>query len=289
MYRITGLALTFAAAGFFAAGPALAQSGSTSSSTSQSDTQGQTSSSSQSGAQTSGRHSGRHANGQYGSMSDRSQSSMSGSSQLDSSDKQFLIKSAQDSMAEVEMAKLAQERGSSNEVKQLGQRLEQDHTKSLEKIRSIAQSKGVDLPQETDSKQKAEHQRLSGLSGESFDRAFLKSQEQDHKKDIAEFRRQAERAKDPDVKQFAEAGIPTLQEHERMTTQAMASTSGVSSTSPRTDTEESATAGTKTKKSGKDKTKKSKSSSETEQSTPPSGSAPGTGTGTAGSSTANPR
>jgi len=35
----------------------------------------------------------------------------------------------------------------------------------------------------------------------------------DHKKDVAEFKRETESAKDPDVKNFATSTLPTLEDH----------------------------------------------------------------------------
>lgn len=160
-------------------------------------------------------------------------------------------------MAEIDMGKLAQERGSSEHVKELGKQLAEDHQKSLDQIRSIAQSKGVDLPQEVSKKDKAEHDRIAAMSGDAFDRAFLKSAQQDHRKDIAEYKREAERSTDPDVKQYAQSTLPVLERHQQMSMQesATATTREGATTTPRTDTEESATAGSKQKEKEKSKNK----------------------------------
>jgi putative membrane protein len=191
--------------------------------------------------------------GQYGQAGQSTKQSASG---ISSSDRQFLTKAAEGSMAEIEMGKLAQERGSSEHVKELGKQLAEDHQKSLDQVRTIAESKGMTLPQEVSKKDKAEHDRLSGMSGDAFDRAFLRATQQDHKKDIAEYKRQAERSTDPDVKQYAQSTLPVLERHEQASMHGTsASSTGATSTSPRTDTEESATAGSKQKDKDKDKDK----------------------------------
>jgi len=71
----------------------------------------------------------------------------------------------------------------------------------------------VDLPQEPSAKHKATKDRLSKLSGEEFDRAYMVDMLKDHKKDVADFQRESKSAKDPDVKNFASQTLPTLQEH----------------------------------------------------------------------------
>src|SRR6478736_5834491 len=51
------------------------------------------------------------------------------------SDEQFITKAAQGGLMEVEVGKLAQEKGSTNEVKEYGKKLEQDHSKANEQLK----------------------------------------------------------------------------------------------------------------------------------------------------------
>ena len=64
-----------------------------------------------------------------------------------------------------------------------------------------------------DAKQKKLHDRLSKLSGAEFDRTYVDEMVKDHRKDVKEFQREAEKAKDPDVKSWASKTLPTLQDH----------------------------------------------------------------------------
>ena len=57
---------------------------------------------------------------------------------------------------------------------------------------------------------------MQKLSGAEFDRAYMDHMVKDHKKDIAEFRKQASSGKDPEIKAFAAKSLPTLQEHLKM-------------------------------------------------------------------------
>jgi putative membrane protein len=221
-----------------------------------------------------------------GSMSGQSDHSGSGaaSSQLASSERQFLQKAAKGSMAEIELGKLAQERGQSGDVKQLGQNLVQDHSKALDEMRQIAQSKNVTLSEELDSKHKKTYDRLSKLSGEEFDRAFLKEVQREHERDIAEFKKQSQKAKDEEVKDFASRTLPALQQHHQMAMQHLGG-----SANPRTDDDPSGTrsrdrdpmdnpGGTSGRGTG------------TGSDRPGSGaSGSGSGAGSSGSGTSNPR
>jgi putative membrane protein len=116
-------------------------------------------------------------------------------------------------MAEVELGKLASEKASNDAVKQFGKRLADDHGKAGEELKKIAQDKGITPPTEMDGKHKKLHDRLSKLSGAQFDRAYVDEMVKDHRKDVKDFQRESEKAKDSDVKSFASKTLPTLQDH----------------------------------------------------------------------------
>jgi putative membrane protein len=61
--------------------------------------------------------------------------------------------------------------------------------------------------------QKATKTKLNMLSGETFDKSYVKGMIEDHKTDIKEFQKEASQGKDPDAKAFAAATLPTLQAH----------------------------------------------------------------------------
>ena len=140
-------------------------------------------------------------------------------------DEQFLINAAQGGMMEVEVARLAQEKASSNEIKEFARKLEQDHTKANDQLKHLAAQKNVQLPADMGA-HKAMVDKLRNLSGDQFDKAFLKMQTKDHKKDVSEFQKEGERAMDSDVKTFASSTLPTLQEHLRQSQELQGSTRG---------------------------------------------------------------
>ena len=57
------------------------------------------------------------------------------------------------------------------------------------------------------------YNQLSKLAGPEFDRAYSQEMVKDHQKDIAEFKKGETSAQKPDVKQFAQKTLPTLQSH----------------------------------------------------------------------------
>jgi putative membrane protein len=149
---------------------------------------------------------------QTGTASNKSATSES-SAKLTPSEQQFLKKAAEGGLAEVEFGKLAAERGSTPEVKQFGQRMVDDHSKANDQLKQVAAEKGVTLPDKLDAKDAATKARLEKLSGKQFDQAYMQTMVTDHTKDVAEFRTEARRAKDPDLKNFASQTEPTLEDH----------------------------------------------------------------------------
>jgi putative membrane protein len=154
---------------------------------------------------------------------------------LDSKDAKFLKQAAIGAMAEVETGKLAEQNAASPEVKQFGQRMVTDHGKELTELQALAQSKGVDLPTEPDKKHKKMHDKLAKMQGDEFDKAYSKDELEDHRKDVKQFQKEADKATDPDVKAFAAKQVPVLQEHlsmaEKLPANAGASSDDSSSSS----------------------------------------------------------
>lgn len=132
---------------------------------------------------------------------------------LSSSERKFMEKAAAHGIAEVELGQLAAQKGASNEVKQFGQRMVQDHGKANDELRQIASAKGVELPKSPDKEHQKKMEKMRKLSGAEFDREYTRNMVKDHMNDVREFRKQASSAKDPQVKQFASKSVPTLEEH----------------------------------------------------------------------------
>ena len=107
----------------------------------------------------------------------------------------------------------------SDAVGQFGRRMVHDHSDVNQELRQLASSKGVMVPQSLDEKDAAERDRLSKLSGREFDVAYMPDMVRDHKEDVSEFQKMAEKAQDPDVRAFAAKTLPMLQDHLRLAEQ----------------------------------------------------------------------
>jgi putative membrane protein len=133
--------------------------------------------------------------------------------QLAQQDQEFATKAAGDGKAEVELGELAQQQAESDEVKQFGQRMVEDHGKANEQLASIAQQKGIELPQDLPEEAQQLQDELQQKSGPEFDQAYMAAMVEDHEKAVALFEQQAGSGEDADLRNFAEETLPVLQEH----------------------------------------------------------------------------
>ena len=103
-------------------------------------------------------------------------------------DKQFIETAAQGGMTEVELGKLASEKGTSPDVKKFGSHMVEDHSKANDKLKSIADKKGVAVPEKLDSTHQAMVDKFQHLSGPAFDKAYVRAMVRDHEKTADCFR-----------------------------------------------------------------------------------------------------
>ena len=130
--------------------------------------------------------------------------------------KSFAMKAADGGMAEVEMGKLAAQKASSDRVKQFGQKMVDDHTKANNDLKQAASQAGIELPADSSEKHKKMEQKLSGLSGAAFDKAYMDMMVKDHVEDVKEFEKASKAPGNSPIKMFASSTLPTLKDHLQM-------------------------------------------------------------------------
>ena len=128
-------------------------------------------------------------------------------------DKAFVRKAPEGGMAEVQMGQIAAEKGSSDDVKQFGQKMVTDHTQLGDQMKQVAQQIGVTPPAGLSKKDKEEVAKLQTLSGTEFDNAYIMAMVKDHKKDAEDFKSEAQQTQNPTVKQAADQGSQVIDQH----------------------------------------------------------------------------
>lgn len=132
-------------------------------------------------------------------------------------DAAFMKKAAEAGLAEVEASKLAASKASNTQVKSFAQQMVDDHSKANDELKALAASKGVTLPTEPSMAQKAKLKLLQGADGANFDKRYAESFGlKAHEDTVSLFQKESQKAKDPEVKAWAEKTLPTLQHHLEM-------------------------------------------------------------------------
>ncbi len=128
-------------------------------------------------------------------------------------DAKFAVEAANGGLAEVELGQLAQQKAMDSQVKNFGAMMVKDHTEANDKMKTIAQSKGITLPSTLSNDEQKLKTDLSSKSGKDFDKAYIEAMIDDHKEDIKTFQDAIQRLKDPDLKAFATNTLPVLKMH----------------------------------------------------------------------------
>jgi putative membrane protein len=130
-----------------------------------------------------------------------------------SRDAKFLAKVALINMEEIRLGELAQQNSSTQDVKELGQMMVDDHKNSQEELVQLAAKKSITLPTSMDSLAMADYNKLVSKSGTEFDKGYTDMMVNGHKGAIALFESESKDASDADVRQWAGSVLPTLQKH----------------------------------------------------------------------------
>ncbi len=131
-------------------------------------------------------------------------------------DKIFLRKAAQGGMAEVQLGRLAAKQGTSVDVRKFGQKMIDDHQHLDTSLQPFMEELGVATPRQLNKEDQAEYEKLKGMSGDDFDREYLRYMRADHHQDLSVFREEAANTQDQDLRQAVLAGEKVIEEHTRL-------------------------------------------------------------------------
>jgi putative membrane protein len=130
-------------------------------------------------------------------------------------DKEFVRSVAESSATEVQLGKLAQEKASSDAVKELGKRLVEAHTQTGEQLKQAGAAMNIQVSSDPPRKAKKAQDKLAKLSGPDFDRAYAKMAADEEKQTVKQFEREAKNGKVAGVKDFAAKNLSAEQERQK--------------------------------------------------------------------------
>jgi putative membrane protein len=133
-----------------------------------------------------------------------------------SQDTKFLEKANQGSVDEIDLAQIALKKATNPDVKDFAQKMVQDHQKLIDDMRPFDTEAGVQPPAHPDAMAEALKLKLDVLSGDAFDKAYIKAMVEDHHKDLQEFLSEEKSTGYPAFKSAVTKGAGVVREHLQM-------------------------------------------------------------------------
>lgn len=128
-------------------------------------------------------------------------------------DQDFAVKATYSNRAEIEAGNVAVMNAQNAQVKAYGQQMITEHSMAQQKLDSIANVMGWQLPQTTDSAHIALKQTLMSLSGYAFDTTYMNSQIMDHQNTLNLMNNYLQQGFNAILKQYAQETTPKVQMH----------------------------------------------------------------------------
>lgn len=135
-------------------------------------------------------------------------------------DRAFLVIAHQSNLAEIAAGRVAQQKATTQVVREHGQLFIRDHTRLDADVKRVAQQFNVDLPDQPTTTQRASLAAVAAKSGSAFDAAWLTQQLASHRASLAAGNKELAQGADATVKGLASAAAPVVKMHLAMLEQA---------------------------------------------------------------------
>ena len=130
-------------------------------------------------------------------------------------DKDFVRSAVESSATEVHLGKIAQDKASSDAVKDLGKQMVEANTQTTQQLKQAATALKIQVSDDPPRKAKKAEDKLAKLSGPEFDRAYAKIAADEQKQCVKQFEKEAKSGKVPGVKDFATKNLPAEQQRQK--------------------------------------------------------------------------
>lgn len=131
-------------------------------------------------------------------------------------DATFVLKAGAGNLAEINVNMLALRQTGVAEVRKIAQQMLADHRKANEELNRIALGSGMKIAQTMEEKHRAVVNKLSGLRGIEFDRAYAEAMVKSHEKAKALYEAQARGGQNKALRGYAEKTLPVIEHHLKM-------------------------------------------------------------------------
>jgi putative membrane protein len=130
-----------------------------------------------------------------------------------SNDAEFMKSAAHSDQNEIQLSKLALEKGVTGMAKDHANMMIKDHTTSTNNLKPIAQQKNVTLPTDMDAEHKAIAAAMGKLSGKEFETKYMQQMTVDHQKTLNTLVAHQKMTQDADVQGFIAKVQPVVTAH----------------------------------------------------------------------------
>lgn len=128
-------------------------------------------------------------------------------------DAQFLVNATALNLNTIELAQLAQQKSTNDDLKGFAIMLEKDHKASIKEITSLANTKFIIIPKSMTDDGKTNFKDLTNLSTIEFEKAYTNIMVKEHQEAIILFDKASTESKDQEIKALAAATLPKLRQH----------------------------------------------------------------------------
>ena len=125
----------------------------------------------------------------------------------------FLVDAADHGMAEVELGRLAQDKGKNENVKSFAGMMVRDHSGVNDQVKSFAKRRNVTLPDSVSNSHKDKKNDLMKKEGAAFDKAYMDAMVKGHQDVVDLFEKAANNSTDDEVKTFINNILPSIKTH----------------------------------------------------------------------------
>lgn len=129
------------------------------------------------------------------------------------SDAEFLVDAAEINLEEIELGLLAQNRGTSAQVREMGKMMETEHSKALSDLKTLAQNKNISIPTTVTEDALEAKNNLAEKDSNDFDKEYVDKMVSAHKDAIDKFEKASTDAHDADIRNWAASMVPVLRQH----------------------------------------------------------------------------
>jgi putative membrane protein len=133
--------------------------------------------------------------------------------QTNNTDRLFAQLAAAGGRAEVEFAKMTQQKGKAKSVKDFADMMTRDHGATNDKLRDLAEAAKIPLPEDLTPDHLEVKKRLDGLNDAAYDLAYIKAQIVDHQKTALLLEWEINSGEDAQLQRFAANTLPKVLHH----------------------------------------------------------------------------